>query len=146
MWRLAAATGELDLNSSYAYLLWCRDFSATSVVARPANEPVGPVIGFVTGYLRPDVEHVLVIWQVAVDPAHRRRGVAGAMLDALAPLAPTLETTVTPGNRRSREMFQAFARRQGAVVTETTLFEVSDFPDAHEPEELLRIGTLRGTR
>jgi L-2,4-diaminobutyric acid acetyltransferase len=140
MWRLVSAVPELDRNSSYAYLLWCRDFAATSVVARPPGEPHGPLVGFVTGYLRPDVDDVLVIWQVAVDPAHRRLGAASAMLDALVPLASTIETTVTPTNQASRGMFDALARRHGATLTETTLFEASDFPDEHEAEVLLRIG------
>lgn len=49
LWALARDTEVLDLNSPYAYLLWCRDFSATSVVAG-ADRPVG----FITGYRRPD--------------------------------------------------------------------------------------------
>ncbi len=140
MWRLVAATPELDRNSSYAYLLWCRDFAATSVVARPAGEADGPVVGFVTGYLRPDVDDVLVVWQVAVGSAHRGHGIAGAMLDALVPLATTIETTVTPTNGPSRQMFRALARRHGTTLTETQLFRTDDFPDPHDAEELLCIG------
>ncbi|MCZ9340443.1 diaminobutyrate acetyltransferase, partial [Streptomyces sp. TRM76130] len=34
LWRIARDSKVLDLNSSYAYLLWCRDFAATSAVAR----------------------------------------------------------------------------------------------------------------
>jgi L-2,4-diaminobutyric acid acetyltransferase len=49
LWRLARDSRVLDLNSSYAYLLWCRDFAATSVVAKVD----GNVVGFVTGYVRP---------------------------------------------------------------------------------------------
>src|SRR5918992_4737152 len=78
-WRLAAATGVLDVNSRYAYLLWCRDFAATSVVARHD----GSVVGFVTGFRRPEEPSTLVVWQVGVDAAVRGQGVAAAMLDAL---------------------------------------------------------------
>lgn len=37
IWRIARDSKALDLNSSYSYLLWCRDFAATSVVARDAD-------------------------------------------------------------------------------------------------------------
>ncbi|MGY5138554.1 diaminobutyrate acetyltransferase, partial [Streptomyces nigrescens] len=29
IWRIARDSKTLDLNSSYSYLLWCRDFAAT---------------------------------------------------------------------------------------------------------------------
>src|SRR5690606_40282301 len=58
-WRLAEATGVLDVNSRYAYLLWCRDFAATSVVARRDDD----VVGFVTGFRRPDEPSTLVVWR-----------------------------------------------------------------------------------
>ena len=45
LWEIARDSKVLDLNSSYAYLLWCRDFSATSIVA----EVDGRVVGFVSG-------------------------------------------------------------------------------------------------
>src|SRR2546426_608548 len=80
IWRIARDSQALDLNSSYSYLLWCRDFAATSVVARAAD---GEPVAFVTGYIRPDRPETLVVWQVAVDHAHRGRGLAGALLDGL---------------------------------------------------------------
>ena len=59
-WRIARDSRVLDLNSSYSYLLWCRDFAATSVVARDGN---GDPVGFITGYVRPQQEQTLLIWQ-----------------------------------------------------------------------------------
>src|SRR6185312_3847202 len=73
IWRIARDSKTLDLNSSYSYLLWCRDFAATSVVARDAE---GGPVGFITGYIRPDRPETLVVWQVAVDQAWRGRGLA----------------------------------------------------------------------
>ncbi|WP_223277849.1 GNAT family N-acetyltransferase [Janibacter sp. YB324] len=74
MWRVARDSQTLDLNSSYAYLLWARDFAATSVVA----ERDGAVVGFVSGYVRPDSPGTLMVWQVAVDADQRGHGLAGA--------------------------------------------------------------------
>src|ERR1700709_225784 len=74
IWRIARDSEVLDLNSSYSYLLWCRDFAATSVVARDTE---GSPIAFVTGYVRPERPEALVVWQVAVDSDHRGRGLAG---------------------------------------------------------------------
>src|SRR5690625_7464568 len=60
MWRVARDSRTLDLNSSYTYLLFARDFAATSRVAISAGE----VVGFVIGYLRPEAEDRLFIWQI----------------------------------------------------------------------------------
>src|SRR5699024_7038668 len=77
MWRLARDSQVLDLNTSYAYLLWARDFARTSVLATLDGAPAG----FITGYMRPDAPDTLMIWQVAVDEASRGHGLAGRMLD-----------------------------------------------------------------
>ena len=140
-WRLAEATGVLDVNSRYAYLLWCRDFAATSVVACRDGE----VLGFVTGFRRPDEPSTLVVWQVGVDAAARGRGVAAAMLDALFDMVPGvdhLEATVTPGNTGSIALFTRFAERRGARVGRSELFGAELLGDGHEPEILFRIGPV----
>ncbi|MEU6671157.1 diaminobutyrate acetyltransferase [Streptomyces sp. NPDC046727] len=146
LWRLAKESKTLDLNSSYSYLLWCRDFADTSVVARGAH---GEPVGFVTGYLRPDRPRTLLVWQVAVDPAHRGLGIAAALLDGLAARLAAdhgvteLETTITPGNTASERLFTSFAERHGARVTREVLFPAGLFPDGpHDPEVLYRIGPL----
>lgn len=140
--RLAAESKVLDLNSRYAYLLWCRDFSETSVLARiddPASEPVG----FVTGYRRPDSPNTLVVWQVAVDARARGLGIAGRMLDALVDRLPGidhLETTITPDNDASERLFAAFAERRAARLVTSELFSAELLGEGHEPEILHRIG------
>ncbi|WTL30464.1 diaminobutyrate acetyltransferase [Nocardia sp. NBC_01503] len=140
LWRIAANSGVLDTNSSYAYLLWCRDFAATSVVV----EIDGEVGGFVIGYLRPQQPDTFFVWQVAVEHAHRGKGLGVAMLDFLFDgLAEhgvsALETTVSPDNAASIAMFGALARRHGAPLTRRPLFGPGHFPDGHEPEHLFRI-------
>lgn len=136
--RIAEASQVLDVNSRYAYLLWCRDFAATSVVARSGDD----VVGFMTGYRRPDHPEVLVVWQVAVDAAARGGGVAGRMLDELTARVPditTMETTITQDNEASQALFGAFAARHGATVDRTELFGSDVLGAAHEPEVLHRI-------
>lgn len=143
IWRIARDSKVLDLNSSYSYLLWCRDFAATSVVARDAD---GQPAGFITGYIRPERPRTLVVWQVAVDHAHRGRGLAGALLDGLtAKVAAdrelvSVETTITPDNTASERLFTSYAQRHGASVERTVLFDAGLFPDGgHEPEVLFLI-------
>ncbi|GLW63273.1 L-2,4-diaminobutyric acid acetyltransferase [Actinomadura rubrobrunea] len=144
MWRLARDSDVLDVNSPYSYVLWCRDFSGTSVVARAD----GVACGFVTGYVRPDSPDTLFVWQVAVDRAHRGKGLARRMLDRLGDRMPALgcrymEATVTPGNTASKAMFESFARGRGCEVVRSPLFGDEHFPVGHEPEILFRIGPLR---
>ncbi|MEU6772989.1 diaminobutyrate acetyltransferase [Streptomyces sp. NPDC046759] len=146
LWRLAKNSKTLDLNSSYSYLLWCRDFAGTSAVARGAD---GEPVGFVTGYVRPERPRTLLVWQVAVDSAHRGLGIAAALLDGLtARLAAErgitdVETTITPGNTASERLFTSFAARHGARLEREVLFPAELFPDGpHDPEVLYRIGPL----
>ncbi|MDH6625351.1 L-2,4-diaminobutyric acid acetyltransferase [Streptomyces sp. LBL] len=146
LWRMARDSKVLDLNSSYSYLLWCRDFAATSAVARDEQ---GEPVGFVTGYVRPDQPHTLLVWQVAVDASQRGRGVAAALLDGLAARTAaergltTVETTITPGNTASERLFTSFAERHGARLEREVLFDAGLFPEGtHDPEVLYRIGPL----
>ncbi|MFE1784567.1 diaminobutyrate acetyltransferase [Streptomyces sp. NPDC059506] len=144
IWRIARDSGALDLNSSYAYLLWCRDFARTSVVVRGAD---GEPVGFTTGYIRPERPDTLVVWQVAVDDSQRGRGLAAAMLDALTErLRPhgvrQVETTISPDNTASNRLFTSFGERHRAAVEREVLFHGGLFPDEHEPEVLYRIGPL----
>lgn len=149
LWRMAKDSKVLDLNSSYSYLLWCRDFAATSAVARDEH---GEPVGFVTGYLRPESPATLLVWQVAVDEAHRGRGLAAALLDGLVARTAlehgtsTVETTITPGNIASERLFTSFAERHGARLEREVLFDTALFPDGpHDPEVLYRIGPLSPT-
>lgn len=143
LWRMARDSQKLDLNSSYAYLLWAVDFADTSVIAKLDGEPVG----FVIGYRQQRAPDTVVVWQVAVDAAARGRGLAGQLLDALyEPLVRDgvrfLETTITPDNEASIALFAAFAKRWDAQLTRGELFAAGDFPDGHEAEDLYRIGPL----
>ena len=136
MWEIARDSRELDLNSSYAYVLWCRDFHNTSIVAS-VN---GRVCGFVTGYVRPERPDTLVVWQVAVDSQQRGMRIAARLLDGLldrlAPGVSRLETTISPGNAASIALFTGTAERRGLQITAEPLFSPADFPDSHEPEDL----------
>ncbi|HEX6517750.1 MAG TPA: diaminobutyrate acetyltransferase [Nocardioidaceae bacterium] len=142
MWRMARDSKVLDLNTSYAYLLWCRDFASTSVVADVDGTPGG----FVTGYLRPDQPDTLMVWQVAVDEEHRGRGLARRMLSELVDAVPNrvtgMETTITADNAASIALFTSFADSRGARITREPVFDASLFPDGHETELLFRIGPL----
>jgi L-2,4-diaminobutyric acid acetyltransferase len=142
LWHLVKAVGTLDLNSSYAYVLMCRHFAHTCVLAELDDETVG----FVTGYLPPEEPGVLFVWQVGVSEAARGRGVAGRMLDWLLDAegcaeVEYIETTVSPTNDASRALFESLAERRDAEVAPIGVFPAGLFPEAgHEPEPLLRIG------
>lgn len=142
LWRIARDSRTLDLNASYAYLLWCRDFAATSVVATVEGQPAG----FVTGYRRPDRPDTLMVWQVAVDERHRGRRIARRMLDAVvdgaSPPVSVLETTITADNHASIGLFSGFAESRGAVVEREPVFDRPHFPDEHPSELLFRVSPL----
>lgn len=152
MHRLADATETLDLNSTYAYLLWATDFADTTIVAEADQK----LVGFITGYHPPTRPEVLFVWQVAVAPSAQGRGLGSAMLDGLVARVRadrrghpvTVEATVAPSNEHSRALFGGFARRHGVPITEHDRFsaEMLDVNGNHEDEPVLRIGPILSPR
>lgn len=148
IWRLIQEAGTLDLNSTYAYLMVCRDFSETCIVA----EKNGHIMGFVTGYRPPRKPDTVFVWQIGVAPEARGRGLGSQVLDRLlgseaCASVRYLDTNVTPSNEASRAMFRSLARRLDASIEEQEGFDGSLFPSpSHEPERLLRIGPFRPTK
>ncbi|PXX57438.1 diaminobutyrate acetyltransferase [Nocardia tenerifensis] len=148
LWRIAKDSAVLDTNSSYAYVLWCRDFAATSVVA----EVRGRVVGFVIGYIRPQAPDTVFVWQIAVDRVQQGKGTGAQLLHALldnvgAQGVSKLETTISPDNAASIALFGSVARRRAARITKHPLFDAGVFPDSHAPEDLYLIApTARTTQ
>lgn len=138
LWALAKANG-LDENSPYAYLLWAEYFRETTVVATDGDD--APV-GFVTAFRRPDEHDAVFVWQIGVDASHRRRGIAGRLLDELFERTgmTALEATVTPSNAASETLFRRFGDRHGLPVAVEPLFGEELFPPGHEAELRFRIG------
>ncbi|MBY6308952.1 diaminobutyrate acetyltransferase [Alcaligenes faecalis] len=142
--QLIADSPPLDLNSEYLYLLLSEHFSQTCVIAQRGEQ----IDGFISAYFLPDRPDVLFVWQVAVHERARGRRLGQAMLDHLKQhlrgrSLRYLETTVSPGNRASRGLFAAMARRWGVPMQEQEFFDTALFADqAHEAEPLLRIGPL----
>ena len=149
LWRLVNDSGVLDQNSSYLYLLLCRDFAQSCVVAEQHSK----IVGFVTAYRPPHRPDVLFIWQVCVCKSVRRQGVASQMLAGLIDQSRDqsalrfVEATVAPSNHASLRMFDSLATQLGSQMTRDTGFDQSVFPDHdHEAEPLIRIGPLNGTQ
>ena len=144
IWQLVGDSGVLDQNSSYLYLLLCRDFSKTCLVAEVDSR----ITGVVTGYRPPDRPQILFVWQVAVCPSAQGQGLGLRLLTELVRRsridAPQyVEATVAPRNTISRRLFRALADCLDTRLTETAGFEESDFPSGdHECEPLIRIGPL----
>jgi L-2,4-diaminobutyric acid acetyltransferase len=146
--RLVAACKPLDLNSRYAYLLLCEHYAETCALAHAGDR----VVGFASAYRPPQRADTIFVWQVAVAPAARGQGVAGAMLQELLARPALrecryLETTVAPSNEPSRRLFHGIARSANAALTESVFFAQEAFAEEqHESEMLLRIGPFAGQR
>lgn len=140
MWEIARDSQVLDVNSSYAYVLWGADFSDTSIVA----EVEGRVVGFVTGYRRPQADDALMVWQVAVDSDQRGKKIAGTMLCQLFKRnvgsgVTAINTTISPDNEASQALFAGTARELGLEFTREPFLDAELFGDSHEPEDLYRL-------
>jgi L-2,4-diaminobutyric acid acetyltransferase len=135
---LAREAGGLDVNSTYAYALWAKEFWQTSVTVRSDEA----LIAFLTAFRRPSAPDTLFVWQMAVDPAHRGARLGLRMLHELSsrvPDATTLEATVTTDNHRSLTTFQRFADDRDGPLSIEPLFDQRQLGAGHAPEHLLRI-------
>jgi len=74
---LVAACPPLDRNSIYANLLQCSHFAPTSAIALRGDE----VVGWVSGYIPPAAQATWFLWQVAVAPVARGRGLAQRLIE-----------------------------------------------------------------
>jgi L-2,4-diaminobutyric acid acetyltransferase len=141
---LIAECPPLDLNSPYAYLIFCKDFADTCVVA---SDSTG-LIGAITAYRPQRRQDTLFVWQVAVAPAYRGQGLAHRMLRSLLH-RPALrriayvEATVGPGNAASRGLFAGLAKERGVNMATSPLFTDEQLGAGHEPEVLHRVGPLQ---
>ena len=134
-----------DINSTYCYLLLCRDFADTCVVA----EEGGEIVAFLSGYRPPDRWDVFFIWQIAVDVDSRNRGIAKRMLFDVLNRPSTrdcryIETTISPSNEASKRLFRGLAQELDAHCDVSDCFSESDFGDFdHEAECLFNIGPFK---
>lgn len=141
LWRMTRDSQVLDVNSPYAYLLWCDRFAQSSVVA----EVDGEVAGFIMGFHPPEDPEVLFVWQVAVGGDRRGLGLGSRMLDELVDRtrSTAVQATVTPSNTASQRLFRALARRRGCECREEPHILAEHFPTPdHEPENLFHIAPI----
>lgn len=142
--QLVQDSGVLDANSTYAYLLVCRDFAETSAVACLEGE----LAGFVSAYAPPQQPETLFVWQIAVSSQHQRQGLALRMLKHVL-LRPALrgvrqvEATIAPSNAPSRKLFRSLSSALGTEFQERPGFQPEDFGgEAHEAEPRIVVGPI----
>lgn len=135
----------LDTNSRYCNLLQCSHFDNTSVIAKAD----GLTVGFISGYILPQSDNTLFIWQVAVDSAARGTGLAQRMVKDIVERSACanvthIETTITEDNKASWALFERVASHYNAPLTRSVMFDRTDhFAGAHDTEMLVRIGPLK---
>ncbi len=138
--QLVARCPPLDTNSVYCNLLQCTDFADTSIAA----DDNGRLIGFASGYRPPSRPDTLFVWQVALDEACRGRGIAKAMLVRLFERLQTqgvccIETTISPGNQASENLFRSLFRTLNLSCRTRLLFgSERHFGGRHQDEVLYR--------
>lgn len=141
IWRIVKDSGVLDLNSTYLYLLLCKDFAETCMVAEQGNK----LVGFATGYKPPGRENTIFLWQIGIDSDQRGQGLGKRLLARFlhssgAAGASYLETTISPSNEASQRLFRGLARDLDTECQVEPCFTEDHFPSGHEAEHLYRIG------
>lgn len=143
VWKLVENTAGLDSNSIYYYTLWFRDFANGSLVATVDDE----LVGFLTGYRRPDEPDTYFVWQTAVNPRHGIPFLGVKLFQAVADQqvangARYVEATVSAENKAIIMVLKQFAKKHSAHIETRVLFPSSLFADSHHDEILYRIGPL----
>lgn len=145
--RLIANCPPLDPNSIYCNLLQCAHFSNTSVIA--IDQKSNEVLGFISGYLKPNDPTCLFVWQVAVGERARGQGLAKKMLMHILKRGIThqlsyIETTITKENNASWALFRSAAKELNTELVDSPLFtKTLHFQGLHDTEHLVRIGPFQ---
>lgn len=141
IYNLIKRGGVLDLNSEYLYLLQCTHFSETCSVATFNDE----IIGFVSGYLLPNKNDTLFIWQVAVDERFRGQNIAFKTIMNIFNSNENIKyilSTVSPSNKSSQRVFEKLANHFNTKIKNETAFSLEDFLNSHEIEVQYLIGPI----
>ncbi|MFD0710370.1 diaminobutyrate acetyltransferase [Paenibacillus sp. GCM10027626] len=145
VWQFIREAGQLDINSTYCYIMLCDMFRDTCVIA----ECEGDLCGFLSSYRRPDQPDTLFVWQVAVAPSRRGQGIGKKMLQSLLSREAVheiqyVEATIGPANEPSIRLFLRLAEGLDTACHITPKYGEEMFPAAmnHEAELLYRVGPL----
>lgn len=143
VWQLVQATGTLEVNTAYFYLIFCDEFQNSCLIAEQAGQMVGVILGF----KRPKSIGTLFCWQIGVLPSLRGQGLAKQMLKAWLHLAGNasvnrVQASVADGNVASDRLFRAFARDLGAQCTVTPWLTPQLLPSGHRAEPLYDISPI----
>lgn len=139
--QLIVNSPPLDTNSPYCNFLQYSHFSDTSIIV----EHNGRIVGFISGYLKPNAPSELFIWQVAVSPDYRGQGIAFKMLQGLLDRTHLddvafVETTITKDNKGSWALFKKLdIHNLGQGEVSSFLDKNEHFDGTHDTECLYRI-------
>lgn len=145
VWNLIQDIRKLDDNSMYCNLLQCTHFADTCALA--VND--GRIVGWMSGYRPPSDPDTLFVWQVAVHPSMRGRGVAKQLIQWVLERPWNADirhvnSTITSDNKASWALFGAIADLYDAPMDRDPHFERDRHFDGEAPtEHLVQIGPLR---
>lgn len=145
MFRIVRESKVLDVNSEYSYLMWAEYFQESSILAVDGEK----IVGFITGFIPPNQQDTLFIWQVAVDEQYKGQGLATHLIEQLFERVGKqmkieyIEATVTPSNIPSRRLFEGVAHKNKTKCIVSECFTEEQFSEAgHEAEFKFRIGPI----
>ncbi|WP_319558375.1 diaminobutyrate acetyltransferase [Thiomicrorhabdus sp.] len=138
--QLISESPPLDVNSSYLYFLQSSHFAETCVVAENHQS----LLGFVSGYLRPDQPDQLFVWQLAVAQSGRGRGIGKGLIRRLIQQANafsrqplrSIACTISPSNQASQGVFKSLAKSFGLRLEIHPFLDKEHFAgQEHEAED-----------
>ncbi|AQU81280.1 MULTISPECIES: diaminobutyrate acetyltransferase [unclassified Halomonas] len=143
IYHIAQKTPQLDSYPEYFYLLWCRDFKNTSLVAKKREN----IAGFIIGYLRPDDPQTLLLWQQAMSKETINKGIGIKLLYNLTKQCSLkgtrfIEATIDPSNKGAEKTLKGISKLFNTKISKKDIFDENLFSTNHHKEVLVRIGPL----
>ena len=145
MWELANKAN-LDVNSSYSYLMMTKFFSDRCFVLKKDD---GQVVGFATGFILKN--DVYFVWQIGIDPEYQGRGLSKELLTQAVDIlvkkqdVKFVQATITPENIASMRLFKKLASIHNTFFAVKDGFDEDHFPDDKPGEKLIQVGPLNIT-
>lgn len=142
--RMVLEAGTLDVNSAYLYFLLADHFRDTCVIAQSDTE----FCGFLTAYRLPRDPGTLFMWQIAVHPDWRGKGIASGLLDEVTQrpwfdAIRRVELTISPDNTASQALFRRWAAKLNRPLAVSPYLSSellnSGQNTGHQPEDLYSI-------
>lgn len=117
----------LTPHTAISYWILARHFADTCFVLIDK----GGICGFVSAVTGPSNSDVLTLWQIGISTAHRGKGLATRLIDAVFARARilglrTVQVIIEPENQNSLEVFKGYCQKKQIEISQVGKADYTD--------------------